>query len=76
MLPKSRTLTPKLNTMLEILNSVLGTGGPLVIEHRGKIFVQQCILITSEHVDKMKEKLKQIDFTKIEQTSDRSFSIS
>jgi hypothetical protein len=62
--------------MLNILNATIGTGGPLVVEHRGKIFVEHCVLISTDHIERMKARIKKIAFNKIEQTSDRSFSIS
>jgi hypothetical protein len=62
--------------MFEILNSAIGTGGPLVIEHRGKILVENCVLISTDHIERMKKRIKTLVFSKIEQTSDRSFSIS
>ena len=59
--------------MFDILKTAIGTGGPLLVEHKGRIISEQCILITHEHVNKMIDKLKNINFIKIEQTSDRSF---
>jgi len=47
-----------------------------VVEHRGKIFVEHCVLISTDHIERMKARIKKIAFSKIEQTSDRSFSIS
>ena len=66
----------KRDTMLEILNSTIGTGGPLVIEHKGRIICEPCMIIDMKHVSRIIEKIKDMKFTKIEQTSDRSFSIS
>jgi hypothetical protein len=62
--------------MLDILRTAVGTGGPLVIEHNGRILTENCMIIAERHVENVIEKIKNIKFTKIEQTSDRSFSIS
>jgi virulence-associated protein VapD len=62
--------------MFEILNSTIGTGGPLIIEHKGQIICEHCMIIDTKHIKRMIEKIKDVKFTKIEQTSDRSFSIS
>jgi propanediol utilization protein len=62
--------------MLDILRTTVGTGGPLVIEHKGRIMTENCTIIAERHIESMIEKLKNLNISKIEQTSDRSFSIS
>jgi propanediol utilization protein len=62
--------------MLDILKTTVGTGGPLLIEYNGHIMTENCIIIAERHIERMIEKMKSIKFSKIEQTSDRSFSIS
>lgn len=62
--------------MLDILRTTVGTGGPLVIEHKGRIMSENCLIIAERHIESMIEKLKNFKISKIEQTSDRSFSIS
>jgi len=48
--------------MFDILKTTIGTGGPLLVEHKGRIISEQCILITHEHVNKMIDKLKKYQF--------------
>jgi len=62
--------------MFEIMRTSIGTGGPLLVEYKGRIICEHCIIITQEHVNRMVRKLSDISFNKIEQTSDRSFSVS
>ena len=62
--------------MFEIMKASIGNSGPLLVEHKGCIICEHCIIITQDHVNRMVRKLRDISFTKIEQTSDRSFSIS
>jgi len=47
-----------------------------LVEHKGRVICEQCMIITQDHVNRMIDKIKDVKFTKIEQTSDRSFSIS
>lgn len=56
-----------------ILESVVGTYGPLIVEHRGKLHTEMCYKIERHHVDRMINKIKDIPFTYISQTTDRSF---
>lgn len=62
--------------MFEILNAAVGTGGPLLIEHKGRIMTENCVIIAERHIERMKERIKKLAISKIEQTSDRSFSVS
>jgi propanediol utilization protein len=62
--------------MFDILKTTVGTGGPLLIEHKGRIMCENCVIIAERHIERMIEKVKNLKFSKIEQTSDRSFSIS
>ena len=56
-----------------ILQSVVGGPGPLIVEHKGDMFIEKCMIITNKHVLNIQHKLGDINFTKIEQTTDRSF---
>jgi len=56
-----------------ILQSVVGSPGPLIVEHNGQMFIEKCMIITNKHVLNIQNKLRDINFTKIEQTTDRSF---
>ena len=56
-----------------ILQSVVGSPGPLIVEHNGDIFIEKCMIITNKHVLNIENKLGDINFKKIEQTTDRSF---
>ena len=60
-------------TQHAILQSVVGGPGPLIVEHKGDMFIEKCMIITNEHVLNIQNKLRDINFTKIEQTTDRSF---
>jgi hypothetical protein len=62
--------------MHAILQSVVGGPGPLIVEHRGQTFIENCMLITNEHVKNINEKIKNLKFSKIEQTTDRSFVLT
>lgn len=75
-MPKSIKVNEILRNMLDIIRAVVGTGGPLLVEHKGRVMCEQCMIITQDHVNRMIDKIKDVKFTKIEQTSDRSFSIS
>jgi hypothetical protein len=59
--------------MHAILQSVVGRPGPLIVEHKGDMFIEKCMTITNEHVLNIQNKLKGINYSKIEQTTDRSF---
>ena len=62
--------------MHAILQSVVGSPGPLIVEHNGHLFIENCFMITNKHVLNIENKLRDINFTKIEQTTDRSFLIT
>jgi hypothetical protein len=62
--------------MHTILQSVVGRPGPLIVEHNGQMFIENCFTITDKHVLNIESKLKDIKFSKIEQTTDRSFLIT
>lgn len=59
--------------MLEILQAAIGESGPLIVEHKGAIFFEDCYLICEKHVLHMIEQIKDITYSKIEQTTERSF---
>ena len=59
--------------MLDILQSVVGNYGPLIVEYKGKLYMEMCYVIEARHVQNMIEKIKDISFTEINQTTDRSF---
>ncbi len=57
----------------DILQSVVGTYGPLIVEYRHKLHTELCYKIEQKQVDQMIKKLEDFSFTRISQTSDRSF---
>jgi hypothetical protein len=59
-----------------ILQSVVGGPGPLIVEHKGDMFIEKCMIITNKNVLNIQNKMGDINFTKIEQTTDRSFLIT
>jgi hypothetical protein len=59
--------------MHAILQSVVGRPGPLIVEHKGDMIIEKCMIITNKHVLNIQNKLKNINYSKIEQTTDRSF---
>ena len=59
--------------MLDILQSVVGNYGPLIVEYKGKLYTEMCYVIEERHVRNMVEKIKDISLTEISQTTDRSF---
>jgi len=62
--------------MHAILQSVVGGPGPLIVEHMGQVFIENCFIITDKHVSNISKRIKNIKFTKVEQTSDRSFVLT
>jgi hypothetical protein len=62
--------------MHTILQSVVGGPGPLIVEHKGHIFIEHCMMITDKHVNNMKNRLKDIQFYKLIQTTGRSFILT
>ena len=62
--------------MHTIPQSVVGGPGPLIVEYNGQIFIEKCSIITNKHLNNINEKIKNITFTKIEQTTDRSFILT
>ena len=62
--------------MRHLLQSVIGTPGPLIVEADGKLFFEQCMTIRECHVDKMYERVKYLCPAGVIQTSDRSFVIT
>lgn len=61
--------------MYNFLLSTVGTPGPLIVENNKKIFIEPCMTISSANVINMICKIQDIRFTKVEQTTDRSFLI-
>ena len=59
--------------MLDILQSVVGNYGPLIVEHKGKLYTEMCYVIDAHHVANMLKKVKNIPYREISQTTDRSF---
>ena len=57
----------------DILQSVVGTYGPLIVEYKYKLYTELCYKIEQRHVDQMIKQIKNLSFTRISQTSDRSF---
>lgn len=58
-----------------LIQSVIGTAGPLIVEHNGRIMIENCMTIRRTNIENMIKKLEKINFSKIEQTTDRSFMI-
>jgi len=63
-------------TQHAILQSVVGRPGPLIVEHKGDVIIEKCMIITNKHVLNIQNKLENINYSKIEQTTDRSFLIT
>lgn len=59
--------------MVNILQSVVGRPGPLIVEYNGTMFIEKCFTITDIHVECMYEKIKHVKYSRIEQTTDTSF---
>jgi hypothetical protein len=57
----------------DILQSVVGAHGPLIVEYRDKLYTELCYKIEQKHIDQMIKKIEDIYFQRISQTSDRSF---
>ncbi len=62
--------------MLNLIKYTVGTNGPLLVEHNGHILSETCVIITEKHANKMIKRLENLKINHIEQTSDRSFSVS
>jgi hypothetical protein len=62
-----------MNYMVNILQSVVGRSGPLIVEYNGTMFIEKCFTITDKHVECMYEKIKHVKYSRIEQTTDTSF---
>ena len=62
-----------MNYMVNILQSVVGRSGPLIVEYNGTMFIEKCFTITNKHVECMYEKIKHVKYSRIEQTTDTSF---
>lgn len=60
--------------MRQLLQSVIGTPGPLIVEADGKLFFENCMTIKECNVDNMYERVKQLKPSQVIQTTDRSFS--
>lgn len=61
--------------MLQFLQSVIGTPGPLIVEADGKLFLENCMVIREHHVDNMYKRVKELTPAQVIQTTDRSFSL-
>jgi len=62
-----------MNRTFDILQSVVGAHGPLIVEYRDKLHTESCFKIEQKHIDQMIKKIEDLSFTRISQTSDRSF---
>ena len=58
-----------------MFDSAIGIPGPLIVEHDKNMFFENCIVITEKHINNMIEKIKDIKYYRIEQTTERSFVI-
>ena len=59
--------------MFDILQSVVGNYGPLIVEHKGELYKEYGYMISEKNVENIIERIKHIQYLKISQTSDRSF---
>jgi len=59
--------------MFDILQSVVGNYGPLIVEHKGELYKEYCYVISEKNIENLIERIKYIRYSKISQTSDRSF---
>lgn len=62
--------------MRHLLQSVIGTPGPLIVEADGKLFFEHCLTIKECNVDNMYTKIKDITPSEVIQTTDRSFVLT
>jgi propanediol utilization protein len=44
--------------MHAILQSVVGRPGPLIVEHKGDMIIEKCMIITNKHVKNINEKIE------------------
>tara|TARA_X000000368_G_C22404329_1_gene438855 strand:- start:181 stop:381 length:201 start_codon:yes stop_codon:yes gene_type:complete len=58
---------------MDFLLCSIGTPGPLIVEHGGKLFRESCFTITGAVIERMKSKIGGLKFNKFEQTTDRSY---
>jgi len=59
--------------MIPILQSVVGRPGPLIVEYQGEMIIEKCFTITDKHVNNLYDRIKNLNYSKIEQTTDTSF---
>ena len=59
--------------MANILQSVVGRPGPLIVEYNGTMFIEKCFTITDKQVNSLYEQIKNLKYSRIEQTTDTSF---
>ena len=52
----------------DILQSVVGAHGPLIVEYRDKLHTESCYKIEQKHIDQMIKKIEDLSFTRISQT--------
>jgi hypothetical protein len=62
--------------MIPILQSVVGGPGPLIVEYDGQVFIEKCFIISNKHVTNIENKLKNVQYSKVLQTTDRSFILT
>jgi hypothetical protein len=62
--------------MFDILQSVVGNYGPLIVEHNGELYKEYCHKISVKNIENLMERIKHIRYLKISQTTDRSFCLS
>jgi len=62
--------------MLNLIKHSVGTNGPLLVEYNGRVLSEPCMIITEKHTNNMIKRLENLKINHIEQTSDRSFSVS
>jgi hypothetical protein len=59
-----------------LLIATLGECGPLIIETKNGFFIENCMIISRKNIDNVIRKLHEGKYSKIEQTTDRSFFVA
>ncbi|MAT00023.1 MAG: hypothetical protein CML41_00765 [Rhodobacteraceae bacterium] len=57
------------------MESTISKRGPLVVEYNGRLFIEHCYIITEKNIENMLEKIKDIPYTRVEQTTETSFEL-
>lgn len=57
------------------MESAISKNGPLIVEYSGRLFMEHCVVITEQNVKNMLEKIKDIPYSYLQQTTETSFII-